>query len=132
MDELEKILNEGDFETHRIDRPSLRQGATWECKIGLTAEKSTVLKGGADLPMRRAIEDEFLRQTGLHPDFVFSGWGAKLTPVQMEIVTGDPEGGVSEVCIVGYRGVNAQPVTLILSDGSELEFDPDQFPNGSA
>ena len=122
MDKLEKILNEGGFETQRIDRASVRQGATWECKIGLTDEKSTVLKGGADFPMRKAIEDEFVRQTGLHPDFLISGWGANLMP----------EGSASKVSIVGYYGENAHPVTLILSDGSELEFDPDQFPNNSA
>ena len=34
--------------------------------------------------------------------------------------------------IAGYRGQNAQPVILIMSDGSEVIFDPDQFNNGSA
>lgn len=29
--------------------------------------------------------------------------------------------------IVGYKGHNARPVSLMLSDGSELEFNPDEF-----
>lgn len=31
--------------------------------------------------------------------------------------------------IIGYRGPNAVAVTLMMSDGSELVFDPDQFNN---
>ena len=33
--------------------------------------------------------------------------------------------------IIGYRGPDAKPVTLIMSDGSEIEFNPDDFQNGS-
>lgn len=29
--------------------------------------------------------------------------------------------------IVGYRGQNAAPVTLLMSDGSEVDFDPGKF-----
>jgi len=129
--DLENALNEAGFDTERLDKASVREGPTWECKIGVTADKSAVLRGGADLPMRKAIEAEFVKQTGMEPDFIFSGWGAALTPVQMEIVTGGTEGGKSDVCVVGYRGKSAQPVTLMLSDGSELEFNPDDFNNAA-
>ena len=124
---LESALSELGFEVARLDRASLREGPTWECKIGVTDEKSAVLAGGADLPMRRAIEAEFARQTGMEPDFIFSGWGAVLTEGEREVVYGRP----APLSIKGYRGSGAKAVTLLLSDGSELDFDPDDFPSGS-
>lgn len=49
----------------------------WTCKIG-EAEWS-LLPPGADAPMRDAIAAAYLKLTGHEPDFIFSGWGGKLT-----------------------------------------------------
>lgn len=56
----------------------------WDCKIGeIDAAK---LPLGADLPMRRAIEDAYYRLTGEYPQFLFSGWGGKLTESERAVV----------------------------------------------
>lgn len=89
--DIEAALNDAGFETQRLDTASVREGPTWDCKIGVTSDKTAVLQGGADLPMRNAIAEEFERQTGMEPDFIFSGWGAKLSEMQRHIVTGDPQ-----------------------------------------
>lgn len=51
--------------------------ATWSCKIGETWRSG--LPPGSDGPMRNAVEAAYRDLTGEDPDFVFSGWGAKLT-----------------------------------------------------
>lgn len=48
----------------------------WECKIG----EADALPEGADAPMRRAVERAYQELTGRDPLFIFSGWGAELTP----------------------------------------------------
>ena len=47
----------------------------WTCKIGGQVGD---IPGGADLPMREAIERAFIEVTGASPEFIFSGWGAEL------------------------------------------------------
>ena len=47
----------------------------WSCKIGQAAN----LPRGADLPMRDAVRDEYVKITGVEPAFLFSGWDASLT-----------------------------------------------------
>lgn len=85
MNDLERALNDAGFETTRLDKANVRQGPTWECKIGLRDDKSAVLPGGCDLPMREAVEAAFQKIVGQEPDFVFSGWGAELTPTQRHV-----------------------------------------------
>lgn len=62
-------------------------GAVWGCKIG--AVDRARLPAGSDGPMRRAVEQAFLKLTGVEAQFTFSGWGEKLTPMELHIV--DPE-----------------------------------------
>jgi len=47
----------------------------WECKIG-SAEN---IPPGSDFPMREAVREAYKKITGKYPDFLFSGWGAKLS-----------------------------------------------------
>jgi len=48
----------------------------WSCKIGASEN----VPDGGDFPMRQAIRKAYLELTGKEPEFLFSGWGAKLTP----------------------------------------------------
>lgn len=59
----------------------------WTCKIGAVTPENLPL--GSDLPMRRAVSDEFFRLTGKEPEYIFSGWGGELTPDERAVVTGD-------------------------------------------
>lgn len=59
-------------------------GSIWECKIGSLTPLN--LPGGADAPMRRAIQKAFYEITGEYAEFTFSGWSAKLTDGEMEVV----------------------------------------------
>lgn len=54
----------------------------WECKIGGVASE---LPQGADSPMREAVAEAFREVTGYEPQFIFSGWGAKLDEVQRAV-----------------------------------------------
>lgn len=56
---------------------------TWSCKIG---ETDNPLPDGADHPMRQAICRAYRELTGEEPDFLFSGWGAKLTESERAVV----------------------------------------------
>lgn len=59
----------------------------WECKIGECEESALLRDGkyyGADLPMREAIREAYLRITGQEPKFIFSGWGAELTQAERD------------------------------------------------
>ena len=62
--------------------PNTASGRIWECKIGVAGE----LPSGADLPMRDAVAAAFLELAGKHPEFIFSGWGASLTPGEQAVV----------------------------------------------
>lgn len=61
----------------------------WECKVGGLVDE---LPPGADLPMRRAIEDAFHTLTGTYPKFLFSGWNAELTDGERFVVEEDSDG----------------------------------------
>lgn len=54
----------------------------WECKIG----ESNNVPDGADFPMRKAIEEAYVKITGEAPKFIFSGWGAKLDKNERAVV----------------------------------------------
>lgn len=60
------------------------QEVIWTCTIG--TKRSDVLPNGADSPMRIAVEWAFFNVTGRVPDYLFSGWGAKLTEGQRAVV----------------------------------------------
>ena len=55
----------------------------WECKIGGIFGG---LEPGSDAPMRAAVKEAFYQLTGLHAEFTFSGWGARLTPTEREVI----------------------------------------------
>lgn len=57
----------------------------WSCKIG----KAEGVPGGADFPMRRAVERAYMEITGQAPDFIFSGWGAELDENERAVVEND-------------------------------------------
>lgn len=59
----------------------------WDCKIGYG--DSMKLPDGADLPMRVAIQEAFKKLTGEYPEFIFSGWGGQLTPIEKQLVDKD-------------------------------------------
>ena len=67
-----------------INRVSKRN-PIWRCKIGLTGGPID-MPDGCDLPMRMAVREAFLRITGRHADFVFSGWNAELTESELAVV----------------------------------------------
>ena len=54
----------------------------WTCKIGYACD----LPDGADAPLRQSVQNAYKQLTGEYPEFVFSGWRAKLTPVQEALV----------------------------------------------
>lgn len=61
----------------------------WECKIGIKGDGVLLTMTGADLPMRDAIAKAYKEVTGVEPDFIFSGWNAKLTESQRWVVEND-------------------------------------------
>lgn len=56
----------------------------WYCKIGEVDALPEV--GGADLPMRFAVEKAYKELTGERARFLFSGWGATLTESERAVV----------------------------------------------
>ena len=63
----------------------------WTCKIGECEESALDRDGkyyGADLPMREAIREAYIRITGQEPKFCFSGWAGQLTETERAIVEG--------------------------------------------
>lgn len=54
----------------------------WECKIG----EAEPLQHPADPIMREAVANAYRKLTGREPDFIFSGWGAKLTEPERAVV----------------------------------------------
>ncbi|VVC06105.1 Uncharacterised protein [uncultured archaeon] len=59
----------------------------WECKIGCA--DGMKLPAAADMPMRYAIREAYMKLTGDEPDFIFSGWGANLTYSERKVVFED-------------------------------------------
>lgn len=60
----------------------------WTCKIGSLG--NVPLPRGADGPMRDAVSDAYHKLTGQDRQFLFSGWGGDLTPVERAIVENKP------------------------------------------
>lgn len=59
----------------------------WSVKIGeIDAEELQACHPHADTPMRKAVQQEYLRVTGRDPDFTFSGWGAELDEHERAVV----------------------------------------------
>lgn len=58
----------------------------WECKIGGNFKE---LPNGADYPMRLAVAKAYKEITGCDANFCFSGWGSKLTKLELLIINDD-------------------------------------------
>jgi len=56
----------------------------WSGKIGVMG--CVPLPKGADWPMRQAVEEAFLRLTGVHCEFGFTGWGAQLDEIDYAVI----------------------------------------------
>lgn len=56
----------------------------WSCKIGEVDDELVPI--GADLPMRQAVAKAYQDITGRAPEFIFSGWGAKLNDIEREVI----------------------------------------------
>ena len=65
-------------------KPPGRAQRVWDCKVGVLGELE--LPGGADGPMRHAVEDAFFKVTGRHAHFMFSGWGGKLDEEELAVI----------------------------------------------
>ncbi len=67
-------------------------GQTWDCKIGECDKEDLLDKNGkyygADLPMRQAIREAYIKVTGKEPKFIFSGWGGRLDSIERDIADG--------------------------------------------
>lgn len=61
----------------------------WRCKIGGVTPNE--LPGGSDLPMRQAVEEAFLKITGVEAQFLFSGWGARVSALERAVINGDDD-----------------------------------------
>jgi hypothetical protein len=62
----------------------LKPQTVWFCKVGVLG--AVDLPRGADNPMRNAICDEFARVTGKDAEFCFSGWGQRLSELELAVV----------------------------------------------
>lgn len=56
----------------------------WSCKIGHIDEEQ--LPDGSDALLREAVARAYRELTGQYPTFLFSGWGAKLSDEENEVV----------------------------------------------
>jgi hypothetical protein len=79
-----------------MSKEDIRTGEAWTCKVGRTGD--ITLPGGADNPMRLAVQEAFKQVTGFYPEFCFSGWGSKLTPMEAAIVANDTAEQVRVAC----------------------------------
>lgn len=90
MNELQNELEKAGFNTVDLTAPTeKRAGAVWDCKIGVLPENVVNLPGGADSPMRDAVAKAFKDITGEDCEFIFSGWGGKLSKYEEKIVRGE-------------------------------------------
>lgn len=64
----------------------------WQCKIGEIQDAALHARypNGADSPMRHAIRAAYVALTGQEPQFIFSGWAAKLTDGERDCVNDVP------------------------------------------
>lgn len=73
-----------------------KRNPIWRCKIGITGGPID-MPDGCDLPMRMAVQEAFLRITGQHAEFVFSGWNDALTEFELAVVENrEPRAGMVE------------------------------------
>lgn len=86
VDELEQLLRDAGCEFVNLSKSSVRDGSTWECKIGIAPGTNVTLRSGCDAPMRNAVEAAFLQVTGQESEYCFSGWGAELTEQEKEVL----------------------------------------------
>ena len=56
----------------------------WQCKIGVVA--GVEVPPGGDLPMRMAVEKAFKEITGVECEAIFSGWGAKFSASELQVI----------------------------------------------
>jgi hypothetical protein len=56
----------------------------WDCKIGEV--DIALLTPESDWRMRRAVRKAYKEITGQEPEFIFSGWGGRLTEAERSIV----------------------------------------------
>lgn len=56
----------------------------WKCKIGRIDDPA--VPDGADIPMREAVARAYKEITGKDAGFIFSGWGAELDKIELEVV----------------------------------------------
>ena len=56
----------------------------WDCKVVLPDDAK--LPDGADQPMREAVRGAVEKMTGRIPTGIFSGWGGRLTALELEII----------------------------------------------
>lgn len=72
------------------------RGNVWYCKIGFATLPEG---GGADSPMRQAVERAYRELTDEAPEFIFSGWGQQLDEAELACVEDrlpDPEVVIQE------------------------------------
>jgi hypothetical protein len=72
-----EIVWSSEFGEIRGDGPA-PDPATWACKIG-EVSRAKLPHGVYDLPMREAVAQAYELLTGTRPDFIFSGWAARLS-----------------------------------------------------
>ena len=86
VDDVMQTLTDAGLDVVNLSCPSVRDGSTWECKVGIAPGTPVSLPGGGDLPMRTAIEAAFLQVTGQEPEYCFSGWGAELDEAEKSVL----------------------------------------------
>ncbi len=57
--------------------------ATWSCRVGELPRDW--LPKGSDEAMRRAVARAYEKLTGQPPDFLFTGWGARLSEAERAV-----------------------------------------------
>lgn len=84
VDELERAALAVERAMQGEAQAMTKIGDVWYCKVG-DADRAA-LPNGADLPMRKAVEEAFRQLTGDYPRFCFSGWGQTLTEPELAVV----------------------------------------------
>lgn len=74
--------------TSEDDEKPAPDPATWSCKIGEVGRGK--LDADADATMRESVRIAYFEVAGVEPDFVFSGWGTPLTPLERSEVEERP------------------------------------------
>lgn len=82
-------------------------GDVWRCKIGYLNDEERLGDLPLDPAMRRAVGKGFIGITGREPDFVFSGWGAKLTEGELAAHE-DRDPKLNEIRNEAYKYIKAE------------------------